>query len=188
MAGRGGPSPRRGEIGRRIEDPHLRSRAAHAGGQGGSHVCFRPSRGRGRERGAPVTARAGHACRSELETAVCREMGRQCVEHEQRSLRFRVQDERGGTPKYEPAIVARRGPILFLVEPLQSLQAAAVERLSRFLEQHSPEIVLVVVTQDATRDRVPPEAYDEIYAASAGGELTTRIRDQDPERSVRPRP
>ena len=133
-----------------------------------------------------MTARVGHACKSALETAVCREMGRQGVEHEHRSLRFRVQDERGGTPKYEPAIVARRGPILFLVEPLRSLQAAAVERLSRFLEQHSPEIVLVVVTQDATRDRVPQEAYDEIYAATEIEKLTTRIRDQDPEGIVQP--
>ena len=133
-----------------------------------------------------MTARVDHACKSELETAVCAEMGRQGVEHEHRSLRFRVQDERGGTSNYEPAIVARRGSILFLVEPLRSLQAAAVERLSRFLEQHSPEIVLVVVTQDATRDRVPQEAYDEIYAATEIGKLTTRIHDQDPEGIVRP--
>jgi len=133
-----------------------------------------------------VTARVGHACRSELETAVCTEMGRQGVEHEHRSLRFRVQDDRDGTSKYEPAIVARRGSILFVVEPLRSLQAAAVDRLSRFLEQHSPEIVLVVVTQDATRDRVPQEAYDEIYAATEIEKLTTRIRDQDPEGIVRP--
>ncbi|TLZ78395.1 MAG: hypothetical protein E6K08_01050 [Methanobacteriota archaeon] len=133
-----------------------------------------------------MTARVGHACRSELETAVCTEMGRQGVEHEHRSLRFRVQDDRDGTSKYEPAIVARRGSILFVVEPLRSLQAAAVDRLSRFLEQHSPEIVLVVVTQDATRDRVPQEAYDEIYAATEIEKLTTRIRDQDPEGIVRP--
>jgi hypothetical protein len=113
-------------------------------------------------------------------------MGRQAVEHEHRSLTFRVQDERGGTSKYEPAIVARRGSILFLVEPLRSLQTAAVERLSRFLKQHSPEIVLVVVTQDAARDRVPQEAYDEVYAATEIGKLTARIRNQDPEGIVRP--
>jgi len=133
-----------------------------------------------------VTARAGHACRSELETAVCAEMGRQGVDHEHRSLRFRVQDEHGGISRYEPAIVARRGSILFVVEPLPSLQAAAVERLSRFLEQHSPEIVHVVVTQDAIRNRVPQQAYDEIYAASEIETLTTRIRDQDPGGIVAP--
>jgi len=44
----------------------------------------------------------------------------------------------------------------------------------------------VVVTQDATRDRVPQEAYDEIYAATEIEKLTTRIRDQDPEGIVRP--
>lgn len=133
-----------------------------------------------------MTARADHACRSDLETAVCAEMGRQGVSHEHRSLRFRVQDEQGGTSKYEPAIVARRGSILFLVEPLQSLRTVAVGRLSRFLEQHSPEIVLVVVAQDAIGPRVPQAAYDEIYAATEIEELTARIREQDPDGIVRP--
>src|SRR3989442_11663346 len=41
---------------------------------------------------------------------------------------------------------------------------------------HSPEIVHVVVTQDTTRNRVPQQAYDEIYAASEIETLTTRIR------------
>jgi hypothetical protein len=113
-------------------------------------------------------------------------MGRQGVDHQHRSLRFRVQDEHGGTSRYEPAIVARRGAILFLVEPLRSLQAAAVGRLSRFLEQHSPEIVLVVVTPDTIGDRVPHEAYDEIYAATDIETMTTRIRGQDPDGIVRP--
>ncbi len=102
-----------------------------------------------------MTARVDHACKSELETAICAEMGRQGVDHEHRSLRFQVNDERGGTSRYEPAIVARRGTILFLVEPLRSLQAAAVGRLSRFLEQHSPEIVLVVVTPTTKSTRQP---------------------------------
>ncbi len=114
------------------------------------------------------------------------ELERQGVSHEHRSLRFRVQDEQGGTAKYEPAIVARRGSILFIVEPLGSLRTVAVERLSRFLEQHSPEIVLVVVTRDTIGHRVPQNAYDEIYVTTEIEKLTTRIRDQDPDGIVRP--
>ena len=114
-------------------------------------------------------------------------MGRQALLHEHRSLRFRVRDERGGTEDYAPAIVARRGSILFLVEPLASAREEdAVNRLSRFLEQHSPEIVLVVVTADVGVHEIPREAYDEIYAGSDVGRLTARIREQDPEGVVRP--
>jgi hypothetical protein len=130
--------------------------------------------------------RDGHGCRSDLETAVCEEMAGQGVAHEHRSLRFRVEDEHGGIARYEPAIVARRGPILFLVEPIPSLEKRAIERLSRFLEQHSPEIVLVVVAADSVGHQVPPEAYDEIYVATEIGALTRRIQDQDPEGIVRP--
>lgn len=135
-----------------------------------------------------MTGRADHECRTELETAVCAEMGRQGVAHEHRSLRFRVEDDRGATARYEPAIVARRGSILFLVEPLRSPGRGAVERLSRFLEQHSPEIVLVVVAPDAVGDAIPHDAYDEIYAASEIEKLATRIREQNPEGIVRPFP
>ncbi len=114
-------------------------------------------------------------------------MGRQGVAHEHRSLRFRVLDSRGGSARYEPAIVARRGPILFLVEPVASHRNEdALERLAGFLEQHSPEIVLVIVTADDEVGRIPREAYDEIYASSDIGSLTARIREQDPEGIVRP--
>ncbi len=133
-----------------------------------------------------MTRRAGHECRSNLETAICLEMDRQELPHEHRSLRFRVVDARGGSMKYEPAIVARRGPILFLVEPVASARSGAVRRLTGFLQQHSPEIVLVLVTTDAARTEIAPEAYDEIYGASDIGRLTERIHDQDPEGIVQP--
>jgi len=133
-----------------------------------------------------VRSRAGHACRTRLETAVCQEMDRQGLPHEHRSLRFRVHDARGGSAKYEPAIVARRGPILFLVEPVESARSGTVRRFTGFLEQHSPEIVLVLATTDAAVHEIPPEAYDEIYGASEIGRLTARIREQDPEGIVQP--
>jgi len=68
--------------------------------------------------GIAVTGRAKHESRTKLEAAVCGEMVRQKLPHEHRSLRFRVQNAAGGAAKYSPAIVARRGPILFLVEPV----------------------------------------------------------------------
>ncbi len=133
-----------------------------------------------------MTRRAGHACRTKLETAICAEMDRQRLPHEHRSLRFRVHDAAGGSTKYEPAIVARRGPILFLVEPIAPGRTARIRRLTGFLEQHSPEIVLILVTADAALDEIRPEAYDEIYGASDVGPLTARIRKQDPEGIVQP--
>lgn len=133
-----------------------------------------------------MTRRAGHACRTKLETAVCAEMDRQQLPHEHRSLRFRVHDGVGDSTKYEPAIVARRGPILFLVEPIASGRTARIRRLIQFLEQHSPEIVLILVTADGAVEEIRPEAYDEIYQASDVGRLTARIREQDPEGIVQP--
>lgn len=133
-----------------------------------------------------MTARGGHACRTKLERVVCEEMDRQGLPHEHRSLRFRVRDARGRDAKYAPAIVARRGPILFLVEPVASDRSAAAPELAAFLDQHSPEIVLVVVAPLATVNRLPPEAYDEIYAASDIPRMTARIREQDPDGIVRP--
>ena len=133
-----------------------------------------------------MTQRAGHACRTELETAICTEMDRQRLPHEHRSLRFRVHDAAGSSMKYEPAIVARRGPILFLVEPVAPGRTARIRRFIGFLEQHSPEIVLILVTADGAVDEIRPEAYDEIYGASDVGRLTTRIRRQDPEGVVQP--
>jgi len=113
-------------------------------------------------------------------------MDRQGLPHEHRSLRFRVQVPAGGATKYSPAIVARRGPILFLVEPLAAATGPAIERLTRFLEQHSPEIVLVVVAADAKVTQVPQQAYDEIYPKSELARMTRRIRTQDPDGIVRP--
>ena len=113
-------------------------------------------------------------------------MDGQRVTHEHRSLRFRVHDAAGGSTKYEPAIVARRGPILFLVEPVAPGRTARIRRLIGFLQQHSPEIVLVIVTADAAVDEIRPEAYDEIYGASDVGRMTARIREQDPEGIVQP--
>ena len=133
-----------------------------------------------------MTGRAGHGCRTKLEAAVCLEMDRQGLPHEHRSLRFHVHHGPGGSTKYEPAIVARRGPILFLVEPVESARSDATRRLTRFLEQHSPEIVLVLVTSDTAVEEIPPESYDEIYGTSSVGRLTSRILEQDPDGIVRP--
>jgi len=93
----------------------------------------------------------------------------------------------GATVDYAPAIVARRGSILFLVEPLPDAGAKeAIGQLVRFLGQHSPEILLVVVTPDTDVRRIPLEAYDEIYSESELRTLASRIRKQNPEGIVRP--
>jgi hypothetical protein len=127
-----------------------------------------------------------HEFRTKLEATVCAEMVRQRLRHEHRSLRFRVRDSAGAAAKYSPAIVARRGPILFLVEPLAVMSRPAIERLTGFLDQHSPEIVLVIVAPDAKVRKVPPEAYDEIYPESEVAQMTRRIRDQDPKGIILP--
>jgi hypothetical protein len=113
-------------------------------------------------------------------------MERQGLPHRHRSLRFRVQREGGEATKYEPAIVAHRGPILFLVEPVTASSGGRIDELTAFLEQHSPEIVLIAVTPDPMVRRLPGEAYDEIYPASQIRRLTERIRNQDPEGIVLP--
>jgi hypothetical protein len=133
-----------------------------------------------------VTRRAGHATRSKLEAAVCEEMVRQRLPHEHRSLRFRVHDAAGAAARYSPAIVVRRGPILFLVEPIAAMTRPTIERFSGFLVQHSPEIVLVLVTPDAQVRKAPPETYDEIYPESELARMTRRIREQDPDGLVAP--
>jgi hypothetical protein len=135
-----------------------------------------------------VTRSSGHATRSNLEAAVCDEMTRQDVPHAHRSLHFRVRDATEKSTKYSPAIVAHRGPILFLVEPVPSTASQVVKRLTNFLEQHSPEIVLVVVAPDSAVRQVPPHAYDEIYATSEISRMIRRIREQAPEGIVRPFP
>ena len=132
--------------------------------------------------------RRGHACRTTLESAVCGEMARADLAHEHRSLRFRIHEPDGRITKYIPAIVARRGPILFLVEPVAIARGRTMARLAAFLEQHSPEIVLVLVAPDPLVNRVPPGAYDEIYPASGISRLAARIQAQDPEGLVRPFP
>jgi len=130
---------------------------------------------------------AGHACRTKLETVICEAMGKRGLPHEHRSLKFRVRAADGNEASYTPAIVARRGPILFLVEPVRSGRGrGAITSFSRFLEQHSPEIVFVVVTMDSMVNRFPKEAYDEIYGESAIRTLITRIRNQDPKGIVQP--
>ncbi len=134
-----------------------------------------------------MTARGGHACDTQLEQFVCAEMQHQGLPHEHRSLHFRVADDTGGKADYTPAIVARRGSILFLVDSVESAtDRDAIHRFSSFLEQHSPELVLVLVATDDSLDRIPPEAYDEVYAASDVGKLTARIRSQDPKGIIRP--
>ena len=133
-----------------------------------------------------MTARARHESKTALEAAVCQEMDRQGLAHEHRPLHFRVRDDAQGRAKFSPAIVARRGPILFLVEPLPTATRPALDRLTRFLEQHSPELVLVVVAPDSRVRNIPGGAYDEIYAESDIARMTQRIRDQDPEGLVRP--
>lgn len=133
-----------------------------------------------------MTRRTGHETRTKLEAAVCREMVRQGLPHEHRSLRFRVRIATGGAARYSPAIVARRGPILFLVEPVATMARPTIERLTGFLDQHSPEIVLVIVAPDAKAWKAPPEAYDEIYTESELARMTRRIREQDPDGIVAP--
>ena len=133
-----------------------------------------------------MTEPAKHEFRTKLEATVCAEMVRQGLPHEHRSLRFRVRDAAGGAAKYSPAIVARRGPILFLVEPVAVVSRPAIERLTGFLDQHSPEIVLVIVVPDAHVRKMPPEAYDEIYPESELPQMTRRIREQDPKGIVLP--
>ncbi len=115
-------------------------------------------------------------------------MERAGVPHEHRSLHFRVRLPGGDVVEYEPDIVARRGPILFLLAHLESAEESPRLKkiLSHFLEQHSPEIVLVLIAPAVALLAVSPETYDEIYAASDIGRVVMRIRDQDPNGMVRP--
>lgn len=131
-----------------------------------------------------------HATRTALEAALCAEMRAQDVPHEHRSLHFRVRLASGETARYDPALVAHCGPILFLLEPLEGTEAGAprLETLTAFLDQHSPEIVLVAVTP---RDRIrglPPSSYDEVYPSEDVAAVVRRIREQDPRGMVRPFP
>lgn len=89
---------------------------------------------------------------------------------------------------YEPQIVARRGTILFLVEPLADAKSdrKRIDVLSNFLEQHSPEIVLIAVLRADQIPVIPPACYDEVYPDTAIVEVARRIHDQDPKGIVRP--
>ena len=129
----------------------------------------------------------GHETRTKLEAAVCAEMGRQELPHEHRTLHYRVRMKPGKTARYEPAIIVHRGPVLFLVEPCLSL-GGVVERAMRFLDQHSPEIVMAVVAPKRIAAKLPPESYDELYGEGDVPRLVQRIREQDPFGAVRPFP
>ena len=129
----------------------------------------------------------GHETRTKVEAAICAEMERQELPHEHRTLHYRVRMKSGKVTKYDPAIVVRRGLILFLVEPCLSL-GGAVERATRFLDQHSPEIVMAVVAPKRVAAKLPPESYDELYEEGNVPRLIQRIREQDPLAAVRPFP
>lgn len=137
-----------------------------------------------------LVAAREHRSKSKLEAAVCEEMRRQGVAHEHRTLRYRVHMPSGKVARYEPDIVAHRGPVLFLVEACLSYTPGGgnVDRLMRFLEQHSPEIVLAVIAPKRIVNRLPPESYDELYAAGDVPKLVRRIREQDPTGAVLPFP
>lgn len=114
-------------------------------------------------------------------------MRRQGVSHEHRSLHFRVRMSTGETAEYRPDIVARRGSILFLVEPVEGAEdPARFALLAAFLEQHSPEIVLIVLAAKERIASLPPQAYDEVYDVSQVAAVVRRIRRQDPAGMVRP--
>jgi len=125
-----------------------------------------------------------HRTRTKLEAAICTEMDRQQVPHGHRVLHYRVRMKSGKVARYDPAIAVHRGPILFLVEPCSTV--GGVERATRFLDQHSPEIVLAVVALRRIADRLPPESYDELYEAGDVPRLVQRIREQDPRGVIRP--
>lgn len=132
---------------------------------------------------------AQHETRSALEAAVCETMRRQNLPHEHRSLRFRVQMTDGALAEFRPDIVARRGPILFLVVPLPDVgDAARLQLLSHFLAQHSPEIVLVLLANKEAIPGIPAEAYDELYDSADVAAVVRRIRLQEPTGILRPFP
>lgn len=141
-------------------------------------------------RASPDVATRDHRTKTKLEGSICEEMRRQGVEHEHRTLRYRVRMPSGMVAGYEPDIVVHRGPVLFLVEACLSYTPGGgnVDRLVRFLDQHSPEIVLALVAPRRIAERLPPESYDELYTSADVPELVRRIREQDPGGFVRPFP
>ena len=129
-----------------------------------------------------------HAARSTLEAALCSEMRAQSVAHEHRSLHFRVHLDERKVVEFTPDLVARRGAILFLVEPLAEGAADRnrLRLLERFLETHSPEIVLLLVTTDRDTRDLPPESYDEAYPSTDLSQVVRRIKEQSPQGLVLP--
>ena len=128
-----------------------------------------------------------HKTRSQVEAAICAEMDRQSVRHAHRNLRYRVRMKSGKVASYRPAVAVQHGPLLFLVEPVLTVaRSCAVERATRFLDQHSPEIVYAVVAPKAVAAKLPPESYDEVYGADDIPKLVRRIKEQDPLGPVRP--
>ena len=93
---------------------------------------------------------------------------------------------RGEVP-YRPQIVVRRGSVLFLLEAIAEADAdAKAEVLTPFLEQHSSELVLLVVAPNAVMERFPPEAYDEMYPEAEIPRVVRRILEQDTRGFVEP--
>jgi hypothetical protein len=130
---------------------------------------------------------AAHKTRTKLEAAICKQMDRRGVAHAHRVRRYRVRMKSGRTAAFQPAIVAHRGPILFLVEPCLSYTpgGGAVERHARFLNQHSAELVLILAAPASVAARLPRESYDELYEDTELARLVSRIRDQDPHGAVK---
>jgi len=129
-----------------------------------------------------------HAPRSALEGSLCAELRRQRVQHEHRSLHFRVRLSGGQVAEFTPDLVAHRGAVLFLLEPLVggAGDSARLELLEKFLETHSPEIVLILVTTDADIAALPSAAYDEAYPSTEIAAVARRIREQDPKGLILP--
>jgi len=135
-----------------------------------------------------ATGSARHPTESELERDLCGELRNQEVDHEHRSLRFRIKGKDPSEIPYRPAIVVRRGQVLFLIEaiPSEEAEGTTARILSRFLEQHSSELVLVVVAPRPICERFPADAYDEIYAADDLARAVRRVRDQATQGIVEP--
>lgn len=129
-----------------------------------------------------------HAPRTPLEGALCAELRAQRVAHEHRSLHFRVRLDEREVAEYAPDLVARRGAILFLIEPLAagSGDRTRLHLLERFLETHSPEIVLILVTPERDTSGLPQAAYDEAYSSDEIPRVIRRIKEQDPRGIVLP--
>jgi len=110
------------------------------------------------------------------------------VQHEHRSLHFRVHLPNGQVAEFTPDLVARRGVVLFLLEPLPGGVAdrARLELLERFLDTHSPEIVLIIVTADPDIAALPAASYDEAYPSTEIVAMVRRIREQDPKGLILP--